>query len=60
MSDLMATARKYQFWLAAISLLAGSALLVVGGMNSDAVTQTAGGSIIAAVIGVLSYQKVKA
>lgn len=50
--------RVYKFALTISTLVAGSALLVLGGREADSVTQTAGGSMIAAVVAVLGYQKV--
>lgn len=50
----------YRFWFNIIALLVGAVLLVLGGMNDDAATQTAGGAIMATVVGVIGWQKLQA
>jgi|DEB0MinimDraft_12_1074336.scaffolds.fasta_scaffold32219_2 hypothetical protein len=49
--------RIYKFALTISTLVAGSALLVLGGREGDSVTQTAGGSMVAAVVAVIGYQR---
>lgn len=48
--------RKYRFWFNLIALFLGVLLLVVGGKNSDVVSQTAGGTIVAASLAALGWQ----
>lgn len=48
---------KYKFLLALAALASGVYLLVHGGQTGDTMSQTAGGSIIAAVLGVLGYTR---
>lgn len=53
MSDLT---NKQRYGLALASLTAGVVLLVMGGKHQDVATQTAGGTIITAVVAVLGYR----
>lgn len=46
-----------KFWLTVLALFVGAALLIIGGSGGDAVTQTAGATVIAAVLAVLGYQR---
>lgn len=48
--------RKYRFWFNLVALIVGATLLVVGGMNSDTVTQSAGGVIMATVVAAIGWQ----
>jgi len=51
---------RHLFYLTLASLLVGAVLLVVGGRSSDTITQTAGASIVSAVIGALGYRSLSA
>ena len=53
MSDLSS---KQRYGLSIAALVTGAVLLVMGGRAGDVTTQTAGGTIIAAVVGVLGYR----
>jgi|GEM_PF-6486770 len=55
MSDL---SPKQRYGLSIAALVTGAVLLVMGGKAEDVTTQTAGGTIIAAVVGVLGYRAV--
>jgi uncharacterized membrane protein YebE (DUF533 family) len=55
MSDLSS---RQRYGLSIAALATGAVLLVVGGKNGDVTTQTAGGTIVAAVVGVLGYRAV--
>ena len=44
-----------RFWFNLTALLVGASLLVIGGKNSDTITQTAGGAIFAAAAGVIGW-----
>lgn len=55
MSDLSS---KQRYGLSIAALVTGAVLLVMGGRAGDVTTQTAGGTIIAAVVGVLGYRAV--
>ena len=48
-------AASRRFWFNLTSLIVGAVLLVIGGMNSDAITQTAGGAILAAAAGMIGW-----
>ena len=47
---------EYRFWFNIVALIVGAALLVVGGMSDDPITQAAGGTIMATVVGVIGWQ----
>ena len=53
MSDLSS---KQRYGLSIAALVTGAVLLVMGGKAEDVTTQTAGATIIAAVVGVLGYR----
>ncbi|MCH9835259.1 hypothetical protein K0U83_06330 [bacterium] len=55
MSDL---SPKQRYGLSIAALVTGATLLVMGGKAGDVTTQTAGGTIIAAVVGVLGYRAI--
>ena len=55
-ADAGAQARRYRFIGQMVGLALAGALLVVGGYLGDTVTQTAGGSIVAAVIANMGWK----
>jgi len=55
MSDLSS---RQRYGLSVAALVTGAVLLVMGGKAGDVTTQTAGATIIAAVVGVLGYRAV--
>tara|TARA_R110002167_G_scaffold26380_8_gene90923 strand:- start:2527 stop:2742 length:216 start_codon:yes stop_codon:yes gene_type:complete len=50
---------SYHFWFNLAALLVGATLLVVGGVYSDPISQTAGGTIMATVVGVIGWRASK-
>tara|TARA_R110000782_G_scaffold259110_2_gene349340 strand:+ start:53914 stop:54123 length:210 start_codon:yes stop_codon:yes gene_type:complete len=51
---------NHRFWFNLVALFVGAVLLVVGGLNSDAATQTAGGAIVATAVTMIGWQKFQA
>ena len=47
---------SYHFWFNLAALIVGAALLVVGGIYEDPITQTAGGGIMATVVGLIGWR----
>ena len=47
---------RLSFWLTLAALFVGAALLLVGGYFGDVTSQTAGGSVIAGVVLVVTYK----
>tara|TARA_R110000764_G_scaffold233159_2_gene325902 strand:+ start:455 stop:670 length:216 start_codon:yes stop_codon:yes gene_type:complete len=45
-----------RFWFNLAALIIGAALLVVGGIYDDPISQTAGGTIMATVVGVIGWR----
>tara|TARA_R110000764_G_scaffold52721_3_gene114686 strand:- start:8615 stop:8830 length:216 start_codon:yes stop_codon:yes gene_type:complete len=45
-----------RFWFNLAALIIGAALLVVGGIYADPISQTAGGTIMATVVGVIGWR----